>query len=163
MVQGASINFFSEARHTLDEKGRLTLPGFVRDVLARSSAPEQLWLGWMPGDACLNAYPKETMAELEAEWADPSRFASTAQHSDFQRLFRSRLETVTTDKAGRILLPPSKRELAGITKDVVVNGNGDKFEIWEPARYQEKMDKVAQAYVAAAQGADPAAPRYPRC
>jgi MraZ protein len=163
MVQGAPISFSGEARHTLDEKGRLNLPAFVRDVLCRSSSPE-LWLGWMPGDSCVNVYPAETMAELEAEWADPARFESTRLHTDFLRLFRARLETAAPDKAGRLLVPPLKRDLAGIGREVVVIGNGDKFEIWEPSRYKEKMDRAAEEYVRAIQGGgDAAGPRLPRC
>ncbi|MDR1037417.1 MAG: cell division/cell wall cluster transcriptional repressor MraZ [Deltaproteobacteria bacterium] len=173
MVQGAPIDFFGEANHSLDDKGRLTLPVPVRDNLRKSSRPDQMWLGWMPGDACVNVYPVETMEELEAEWSDPSRFQSTGQHMDFLRLWKSRLEIVTLDKAGRILLPASKRELAGIKKDVVVSGNGSKFEIWDPEALNAKRAKAEERYLAAraaedaqaASGDAASAPgtRLPRC
>ncbi|MDR1081109.1 MAG: division/cell wall cluster transcriptional repressor MraZ [Deltaproteobacteria bacterium] len=171
MVQGAPIDFFGEATHTLDDKGRLTLPVPVRDNLRKSSSPERMWLGWMPGDACVNVYPVETMAELEAEWSDPARFQSTGQHMDFLRLWKSRLEMVALDKAGRILLPASKRELAGIKKDVVVSGNGGKFEIWDPEALNAKRAKAEELYLAAraaeagASGEAAASPatRLPRC
>ncbi|MDR1312559.1 MAG: hypothetical protein LBQ12_02425 [Deltaproteobacteria bacterium] len=167
MVQGASIDFFGEANHSLDDKGRLTLPGHVRTQLARSSSPELLWLGWMPGDACVNLYPVETKDELDAEWADPARFSSTAQHSAFLRLWKSRLETVSLDKAGRILIPASKRELAGIKNDVVVSGKGPKLEIWEPEAFRARLAKDEELYLATLAAENAAGPdlasRLPRC
>jgi MraZ protein len=164
MVQGAAIEFTGEARHTLDDKGRLTLPGPVRDALRHSDARD-LWLGWMPGDGCVNVYPKETMAVLMAEWEDPARFASTRQHTDFLRLFRSRLEIVTPDKNDRILIPPAKRELAGIRKEVVVAAAGFKFELWDPEAHQAKIDKSGLEWMEWSQkdGPEEPAARFPRC
>lgn len=168
MVAGKPIKFKGEATHSLDEKGRLTLPGSVRSVLNLSRSPDILWLGWMPGDACINAYPVETMELLEAEWDDPKRYSTTRQQTDYMRLFNSRLETVAVDKAGRILLPPKKRKLANIDKEVVISGNGDKFELWNPDLLEDKLAKTGDEYLAQSacqpppETLDPP-PRLPRC
>ncbi|HBH91701.1 MAG TPA: division/cell wall cluster transcriptional repressor MraZ, partial [Bacteroides sp.] len=44
------------------------------------------------------------------------------------------------DKQGRILLPASLRELAGLTKDVVFVGMASHIEIWDRATYDDKMN-----------------------
>ncbi|MDR1038980.1 MAG: hypothetical protein LBR80_02200 [Deltaproteobacteria bacterium] len=169
MAECAAIDFTNTFHHSLDDKGRLTLPGSVRTILDRSSRPDYLWLGWMPGESCINLYPVETMAELNAEWSDPARFTSVEQHASYLGLWKSQLETVVPDKAGRILLPPAKRNLAGIGKDVVVVGCGNKVQIWEPESKKANDAAAALAYLedrkaerAAGRDIDPAR-RLPRC
>ena len=45
--------------------------------------------------------------------------------------------TVELDGAGRILVPPALRQYAGLEHHVVLVGQGNKFELWDEARWQD--------------------------
>ena len=55
----------------------------------------------------------------------------------FKRQFYSTVLAVEEDNQGRFLLSPTLRALAGITKEVVIIGAGDRVEIWSEERWKE--------------------------
>jgi MraZ protein len=63
-----------------------------------------------------------------------------------KRFIGSESDQVTLDKAGRICLPDAMARQAGIQSDAVLVGLLDRFEIWNPDRY-EKV-KAADAVMA---------------
>ena len=46
------------------------------------------------------------------------------------------------DKQGRILLPQNLREYAGLTKDIVVIGVGDRAEIWDKEKWEHSVSEM---------------------
>jgi len=50
-----------------------------------------------------------------------------------QRLMIGHATDVELDSAGRVLIPPNLREYAGLTRDVVLSGQGTRFELWDEA------------------------------
>jgi MraZ protein len=130
--------------HSLDEKGRVTLPGPHRTMLSVSRSPNLFHLGYMPGNQYLNLYPLEKWETILEQWSDESRFPSTDDYMRAQRLFFGRVEEVTPDKAGRILIPPTHRDAIGLTREAVICGCRDKIEIWEPNAYKSYMKKVEE-------------------
>ncbi|HZQ04047.1 MAG TPA: division/cell wall cluster transcriptional repressor MraZ [Gaiellaceae bacterium] len=120
--------------HSLDDKNRLTLPARLREQLGdRVVVTAGL-------DGCLNAYS-------EAEWErqvlrirelDPLSRESRMM----QRYFFANAVTGDLDKQGRIVLPASLLEQAGIERDVTVAGVYDHLEIWDRARWREHRSEL---------------------
>ena len=91
---------------------------------------------------CLRVLPPEKMAKLAADIdampnSDPGKVI-------LKRFVGSKSVQVTLDKAGRICLPDEMAVAAGIKDEAVLVGMIDRFEIWNPARYEqvEAMDTV---------------------
>jgi MraZ protein len=127
------IFFNSLYRHGVDEKRRVQVP-----AKWRFSTPEVLTLilwpkGTMP-EACLLVLPPNEWNALVQKlkampFADPKAEA-------LRRLLGKKSDRVTPDKAGRICLPEGMAAAAGIDKEALLVGMVDRFEIWNPQRYE---------------------------
>lgn len=114
---------------TLDAKGRLTVPARYRDVLV-STVEGQLVIAKNPA-GCLTLYPKPVWEAFEADIARlPMKFEG------WRRLYIGSASDVEIDGASRVLIPPELRAWAGLEREVVFMGVGDKFELWDKARYE---------------------------
>ncbi len=118
--------------HTVDPKGRVSIPAKFREVL-QSRYDEGLIVANY--DHCLVAYPEEEWARLE----DKVRQLPSTQLEvrALRRLFFSSGVECPPDKQGRILLPSELRRAAGISKNVVLAGAVDYFEVWSRERWEE--------------------------
>ena len=102
-----------------------------------------LWPKHQAG-ACLRVLPPEEMAQLMADIdampnGDPGKVV-------LKRFIGSESVQLTLDKGGRICLPEEMKNAAGIKDEAVLVGLLDRFEIWNPARYENV--KAADAVVA---------------
>jgi MraZ protein len=130
--------FLGEYRHTIDDKGRLTIPAKYRGLLAAGMV---ITRGF---DRNLMAFSLEGWEELAARvkslpWSDPGA-------REFRRRVFSGAVDLVPDRQGRVLLPPFLREFANIDSDVVVTGMLDHLEIWnthawEPVREAAESDE----------------------
>jgi MraZ protein len=130
---GAGAMFRGRFHHTIDPKGRLSIPSRFRDLL-RENFGHQLII--VPNDdtSCVQVYPEQEWQILEQRIAARSPFDLDA--SKLARLFMSRAREISIDQAGRILIPPDFRTQAGLNKDVLIVGGGLKlFEVWDRARF----------------------------
>jgi len=124
--------FRGRYQHTVDPKGRLSVPAKFRDVLAQYDGS----LVVVPNEHCLEVHPLEEWQKIEARLRDRSIFDPDVR--EFSRLYVSRAKDVTLDGAGRILLPPDSRQQAGLQKEVTLVGGGlMRFEVWDRARFEE--------------------------
>ena len=128
--------------HTIDAKGRIIIPAKFReqmgdDFVITKGLDHQLFVyapdEWNLFEAKLRALP-----------------ISNPQARKLSRFFLVGASDVTVDKQGRITLPMQLREVAGITRDVLLAGVGNHLEIWNPDRYNElntyeDMDEVAMS------------------
>jgi MraZ protein len=131
------IYYHSHFRHGVDEKRRVQIP-----AKWRPSRPEtELTLILLPNgdepDACLLVLPPSEMKAL-AEKIHAMPFAE-AKAKALRRQLGSKSASVTLDKAGRICLPEPMAKAAQIDKEALFVGLVDRFEIWNPERY-EKVD-----------------------
>jgi MraZ protein len=125
--------FRGRFQHTIDPKGRLSVPARFRQALTRYEGND---LVVVPDGECLEVYPLPEWERMEAKLREQSRFNSEVR--DISRLYVSRAKDVTLDAAGRILLAPDTRKEAGLEKNVTLVGGGlDKFEVWDRARFEE--------------------------
>lgn len=114
--------FLGEYRHTIDDKGRLTIPAKYRALLAGGMV---ITRGF---DRNLMAFSLEGWEELAGRvkslpWSDSSA-------REFRRRVFSGAVDLIPDRQGRVLLPPYLREFANIETDVVITGMLDHLEIW---------------------------------
>jgi MraZ protein len=135
--------------HTLDSKGRLSIPSKFRDVLADHQEDVLILTNF---DSCLLGFTQEEWQLLEEKIRGQSMF-STMLRQDmraFVRYFFSGATECPLDKQGRILIPPSLREFAGFEKEVVLLGLANRIEIWSRKRWdsflqesQENFEQIA--------------------
>lgn len=131
------IYYHSQFRHGVDEKRRLQIPSKWRP--GRPEAELTLILlpnGGQP-DACLLVLPPSEMQAL-AQKIRSMPFAEEKTKA-LRRQLGSKSASVTLDKAGRICLPEAMAKAAQIEKEALLVGLVDRFEIWNPERY-EKVD-----------------------
>ena len=120
-------------RISLDAKGRLAVPTRYRERL-RESCASKLVVTVDP-DRCLLIYPMPEWQEIERKLTRLPSFDPTARR--LQRLLVGHATEVEMDAQGRVLMPPPLREFAGLDKLVVLIGQGNKFELWDEARWNE--------------------------
>ena len=119
----------------LDSKGRLAIPAKHRDaLLARSEG--KLVITVEPS-GCLLIYP-------EPDWIpvrDQLNKLSGPQMA-LRRLIVGHAEEIEMDSSGRILVPPALRQRAQLDKAVALVGMGNKFELWDEAKWNAVTDVV---------------------
>jgi len=114
--------FMGEHRHAVDDKGRLFIPARFRDGLGpRFVVTRGL-------DRCVFAYAPGVWERMQTRLEGLPFTQANARA--FTRYFLSGAAEVEPDRQGRILLPQPLREYAGLEKDSVVIGVGDRVEIW---------------------------------
>jgi MraZ protein len=127
--------FRGRFQHTIDPKGRLSIPAKFRDALAQfGEQAEQLIV--VPNEHALEVHPLEEWQRIEAKLNERPMF--TPEVRQLSRLYMSRAKETSLDGAGRILLPPDTRRQAGLEKDVTLVGGGRRmFEVWDRSRFDE--------------------------
>jgi MraZ protein len=130
--------FQGETAITIDDKGRLAIPTAFRELVAK--AGNRLVVTYNPYETgCLWLYP-------EAEWEtvrDQVNALPNAKrvHRNLQLKLVGAATPVELDSSGRVLVPASHRNAAGIEKKAVLLGMGSKFELWSE---QAHLNKIRQ-------------------
>lgn len=117
--------------HTIDAKGRMSLPVRFREQLAPMSSGEAEEVNFILTtgiDRCLVLYPVQQWQDLEEKLAGLSQFDPAVV--TIRRIYLAGATEVTLDKNGRLLIPPMLREYAGLCRDVVWAGMGNTVELW---------------------------------
>lgn len=133
--------FMGEYNHAIDTKGRLIIPSKFRDELGEEFVVTRGL------DGCLFVFPNDAWQEFENKLRTLPLTNKGARQ--FSRFFVAGAALCELDKQGRILLPATLREFAGLDKDVVLTGMMDRIEIWSKDRWSENsscdnMDEIAQ-------------------
>lgn len=126
--------FMGRYNHTIDPKGRLSIPSKYRETLGDEFVVSKGM------DGCLFAYASSDWKVFEEKLA--SLPLINAEARQFARFFLSGAQYVTIDKQGRILMPQDLREFAGLEKDVVLAGMGGRIEIWSLEKWNETSEQV---------------------
>ena len=124
-------------QHNIDAKGRLIFPIKLREALGEHFV---IFKGL---DNCINVYSQEKWAAFEQQLA-----ALPSKARKVQRFFSANFEC-EPDAQGRILIPQTLREYAGLRKDVTVIGMIDHVEIWDSAAWKAYNDSTDTEDVAA--------------
>ena len=123
--------FRGQYEHAIDDKGRLSIPAKFREVLKKEKS-----LVLSSADGYITAYRIQEWRNLENRIRSNPTFKRDRR--DYLRLVYSKAEDVEIDPQGRILISQALRQRAGITREVVILGVMDEFEIWDKARWTAK-------------------------
>lgn len=118
----------------IDAKGRIGMPTRYRERLQLDSLSKVI-LTIDTEELCLLLYPLPEWEEIEKKLASLPSFNPAARR--IQRLLIGHATEIEMDGQGRILLPPLLREYAGLTKKVVLVGQGKKFELWDETHWDK--------------------------
>jgi MraZ protein len=129
MFRGRSI-------HSIDAKGRVSIPPRFRDLLKTNGDPRLVVTNL---EHCLVAYPYKDWEELEGKMGQLSKVDPDIR--SFKRFFISGACECNLDSQGRILIPPTLREYAHLDKEVMLAGQLEYFEIWDKTRFEEELTK----------------------
>ncbi len=124
--------FRGQFAHGIDEKGRLSIPAKFREALR-----EEKTLVLTSAESYLTVYPLSEWRAIEDRLRANPKFKR--EQRDYLRFVYSSAEDVDLDSQGRILIPQSLRQRAGIGRDVVIIGMMDTIEIWDKARWEAKL------------------------
>jgi MraZ protein len=127
-----------EFRHSIDAKNRVFLPAKWREEFG-----EKVFIT-VGLDRCLYLMPsaewEERRAQLDAlPLEDP-------QARSYVRLIFSKASEETVDGQGRITIPPSLKQAAGLEKEVVLAGSSRRAEIWDRATFDAYQDRAMAEY-----------------
>jgi len=122
----------------LDVKGRLAVPVRFREVLTACDSRD-LVLTLNPWDRSLWLYPLAEWQIIEAKLSGLSDFDKQSRRT--KQMMRGYATDLSCDGQGRILLPPELREIAALSKQVVMLGQGNKIEIWDAVRWRAERDE----------------------
>jgi len=115
--------FRSSSFHTIDPKGRIIIPARFRDYIELGGG-DGVMVSNM--DGALYSYTFNEWRVIEKKILS----AKSRHMRQFKRYFLGNACECLCDKQGRILIPQSLREYAGLEKDIVLVGVLDHFEIW---------------------------------
>jgi MraZ protein len=126
--------FLGQYQHNLDEKGRLMIPARYRELLAAGAFITQGF------DKCLmvmtDVHFKEVYDRINAmNMADPNARL-------LRRHILSSAYSIEIDRVGRILVPANLRQSIGLESEAIVAGQGEYFEVWNPADWHEQMNQL---------------------
>jgi len=119
--------FRGQFEHTIDAKGRVSLPARFRDALL-GEGDGRFMLTPAPFDPCLHLHPMREWEEFEKKIAELPRLDPNIVR--FRRIYVSAAVECELDRVGRVLVPPHLREKAGFSRDVLWAGMGPTVELW---------------------------------
>lgn len=132
--------FLGRYRHTLDAKGRLSIPGKYREVLAKRDG-DTLVVTKDP-DRCLVILPLDEWKRLaERIKAIPGTVQVV---KDYKRFFHGEAVDCTLDRQGRMLIPPELRQFATLDREVMLVGVEDRIEVWSVERWEAKAEQMSR-------------------
>ena len=131
--------FLGQYAHSFDDKSRLTVPAKFREPLADGAYVVQ---GLDNNLMVLTASAFETIYQrlMAMNMIDPAARA-------LRRIILGNAAQLELDSAGRILIPQVLRDLAGLGNEAVLVGQGDYFEVWQPALWKTQEAELQNAEV----------------
>ena len=127
--------FLGEYEATIDVKGRFLLPGGLKKQMPEGTHTIVISRGF---EKCLLLYPIKSWEAIEEKIKKLNDF--NPKVSQFRTLFVGGASYVELDSAGRILLPPSLKEYAGLSKDILLASDIDKVKIWDSGKYKKLFE-----------------------
>jgi MraZ protein len=128
--------FVSNFTLRLDSKGRVSIPASFRSVLSRDGFDGLHCYPALDRPA-IDAGGNALMAEIEALIARYAPFSE--EREQFALALYGTSETLRIDGEGRVSLSDALKRHAGITDAVAFVGLGNRFQIWEPGRFQNEL------------------------
>ena len=120
----------------MDQKGRVSLPSAFR---READGDRFVLLQWEP--RYLTLFPEEKWREVQEKLL-AFRRAGSSEWNQVRMIIANAVE-VSPDKQGRLLVPANLQTAAGLSGTVLLSGNLDRVELWDPATYREVVQGQA--------------------
>ena len=124
-----------EYEHTIDAKGRLSMPAKLRRDMGEA------FIVTKGLDGCLFAFSNEEWMNFESKLK--SLPLSDKNARNFVRFFLAGATECELDKQGRFLIPNNLRKSANLDKEAVIIGVGTRLEIWNKQTWMSKDEEIS--------------------
>jgi MraZ protein len=125
--------------YSVDDKGRVAIPARFRDELSALQDGRLVVTRFKRRNRpCLDVYPISAWRRLEERLSAEKRFGK--KMSAFESWYVGAAQDVPVDAQGRMLIPPTLRDYAGIGREVMFVGTTEKFRIWDKDVF-ERVDR----------------------
>ena len=129
-----------EYEHTIDAKGRLSMPSKLRRDMGEA------FIVTKGLDGCLFAFSQEEWKNFETKLK--SLPLSDKNARNFVRFFLAGATECEIDKQGRFLIPSNLRTAANLEKEAVIIGVGTRLEIWNRDVWTAKDEEISADEIA---------------
>ena len=129
--------FRGATKVTLDAKGRVAVPVRYRERI--NARCEGQLVCTVDQDYCLLLYPLPEWEEIERKLMRLSSFQPRVRR--LQRLMVGYASEIDMDGHGRVLIPRELREFASLDRQAILLGQGNKFELWDEQRWNDRRDE----------------------
>src|SRR3989338_3010764 len=129
--------FRGRYEHSIDTKGRSSIPSRFREVLVANYDERLIITNF---DGCLWAYPVAEWQVIENKVAALPQFKEEVKA--LQRVFISAATECPIDRSGRILIPPTLRDYAAIDREIILVGMITRVEIWSKERWSAVFESA---------------------
>ncbi|GAA3556104.1 division/cell wall cluster transcriptional repressor MraZ [Nonomuraea rosea] len=130
--------FLGTHQPRLDDKGRLFLPAKYREELAEGLVITK------GQERCLYVFPVEEFQRITEALSTAPVTAKAVR--DYSRVFFASASDEKPDKQGRITIPQTLRQYAGLERDCVVIGANTRLEIWDAQAWDTYLSAQEQAF-----------------
>jgi MraZ protein len=131
--------------HAIDAKGRVAIPARFRETLLANNDDRLIITKFIVSSVrCLDVYPYTVWQQLEERLRAQPQF--TQRMMKFQNYYFAAAHECALDKQGRVLLPPTLREYAGLKKDVMFTSALTKFRLWDREQWN-RVSGEAEQYI----------------
>jgi MraZ protein len=128
------MNFSAEKKATFDEKGRVVLPADYKNEMGGRIPGGQMAIELDPYEKCLNIYPMEAWERRLGYFTGKLNRNNREQSRLLDMIYRS-FKVVQVPDSCRMNFPNNFLDKAGIKKDVVFVGQGERIRLWDSAEY----------------------------
>ena len=122
---------------TLDVKGRITVPARHREVLSGTAGGELT--GTKHPNRCLLVFPRPAWESFREKL-----LALPMGAEAWRRIFLGSAMDVEIDAGSRVLIAPELRAWAGLEREVMLLGMGQRLELWDAAKLAAHEDQVIE-------------------
>jgi MraZ protein len=129
-TRSAFVAFRGNCTHSLDDKGRTSLPSEFRRALGDQERRGVVLTNYISeGARCIEGFSLSEWERFEARLREKSRFSSKLQR--LENFYLSRASECSIDSNGRILVPTYLRAYAGFDKEIVFTASIHGFRMWD--------------------------------
>ena len=130
--------FRGRYEHSIDAKGRTSVPSRFREVMAAQGDSKLVVTTGL--DTCLVAYPMAEWLAFEKRLAELPQF--DADVVTLKRIYVSGAVECEVDKVGRLLIPAALRKHASLKRDALWAGMGAYIELWAKESFEDLRKEV---------------------
>ncbi|HNZ28601.1 MAG TPA: division/cell wall cluster transcriptional repressor MraZ [Candidatus Goldiibacteriota bacterium] len=132
--------FIGQHEHSLDEKGRVSIPSrykkYIEEITVDPDKRNAVVLS-KSKDKCIEVFAPEKWEQMMGKYEQNTSLEEENRDLKYMRSKLSNTDYANVDKSGRIIIPQFLKDYAGISKNVVFAGIGDRFEIWDKKTFDD--------------------------